>query len=101
MALWQVFDDPEKAARAAAILALVGLVNIPVIHFSVQWWNTLHQPASVFRRGGPTIDAAMLWPLFVMLFAYKAYFVSVLLWRIRAEVAERRVRTLQMMQADA
>ncbi|MEN3951941.1 heme ABC transporter permease [Iodidimonas sp. SYSU 1G8] len=100
MALWQVFEDPEKAARAAAILALVGLINIPVIHFSVQWWNTLHQPASVFRRDGPTIDPAMLWPLFVMLFAFKAYFVSVLLWRIRAEVAERRVRALQAMQAE-
>ena len=57
IALWQAVEDPGKAARAAAILTLVGAVNLPIIKFSVDWWNTLHQPASVFRMGGPTIDA--------------------------------------------
>ncbi|MFN3233227.1 MAG: heme ABC transporter permease [Alphaproteobacteria bacterium] len=100
MALWQVIEDPTKAARAAAILALVGVINVPIIHFSVEWWNTLHQPASVLRQGGPAIAAPMLLPLFVMAAAFKTFFLTALLWRIRSEVAERRVRSLQMMQAS-
>ena len=59
-------DDPAKSARATAILTLVGFINIPIIKFSVDWWNTLHQPASVFRLGGSTIDPSLLWPLLVM-----------------------------------
>ena len=66
IALWQAIDEPGRAGRAAAILALVGVVNIPIIKFSVDWWNTLHQPASIVRTGGPTIDPSMLWPLLVM-----------------------------------
>ena len=66
LALTRAIDDPAKSARAAAIITLVGFINIPIIKFSVDWWNTLHQPASVFRLDGPTIDAAMLWPLMVM-----------------------------------
>ena len=66
IALWRTIDDPARAGRAAAILTLVGAVNLPIIKFSVDWWNTLHQPASVFRMGGPTIDASLLAPLFVM-----------------------------------
>ena len=101
MALWQAYDEPGKASRAAAILALVGVVNIPIIHFSVEWWNTLHQPASVFRLDGPTIDPSMLWPLLVMALGFKAYFLVVLLWRMRAEVLARRLDVLRMQQVSA
>jgi heme exporter protein C len=101
MALYDAFDDPTKGARAAAILALVGAVNVPIIHFSVEWWNTLHQPASVLRGGGPSIDASMLWPLLVMALAFKAYFVAVLLVRMRAEVTAARIRGLHRTQVEA
>ena len=60
IALWQTIEEPGRAARAASMLTLVGFVNIPIVKFSVDWWNTLHQPASVFRLGGPTIDRSML-----------------------------------------
>ena len=99
IALWQAIEDQSKAARAAAILALVGFVNVPIIKFSVDWWNTLHQPASVFRMGGPTIDASMLWPLFVMAAGFKAYFIVVLLLRLRMEINERRIRTMRAAEA--
>lgn len=94
MAIWQAMEDEEKAGRAASILALVGVVNIPVIKFSVDWWNTLHQPASVFRLDGPTIDTAMLYPLFTMFIAFKAYFVWVLLMRIKLEIDRRKVSVM-------
>src|SRR5262249_48184734 len=66
LALWAAIEDEEKAARMAAILCLVGLINLPIVHFSVQWWSTLHQGESIFRPGGPSIDASMLWPLGLM-----------------------------------
>ena len=66
MALWRAVDDPSRAARAVAILTLVGAINVPIVKFSVDWWNTLHQPASILRLGGPTIDPAMLRPLLTM-----------------------------------
>ena len=72
IALWRALDDPGRAARAAAVLTLVGFVNIPIIKFSVDWWNTLHQPASVFRLGGPTIHPTLLWPLLVMALGFTA-----------------------------
>ena len=99
MALWSAYDEPGKASRAAAILALVGVINVPIIHFSVEWWNTLHQPASVFKIGGPSIDPSMLWPLLVMALGFTAYFVVVLLWRMRAEILARRIHILMMQQA--
>ena len=74
IAVWQAIDDPSRAAAIARIVALVGFVNMPIIKFSVDWWNSLHQPASVFRMGGPTIDASMLWPLLVMGLAYTLLF---------------------------
>ena len=98
MALFDAFDDTTKGARAAAILALVGVVNVPIIHFSVDWWNTLHQPASVFRAGGPTISAEMLWPLFAMAAAFKIYFVAVLLLRMRGEIDAAKLRALRRTQ---
>ena len=95
IALYDAFDDPARGARAASILALVGVVNIPIVKFSVDWWNTLHQPASVLRMGGPTMHPSMLWPLLFMAVVFKLYLVSVLLVRIRAELAERRAVALR------
>ncbi len=99
MALVNAFDDPSRGARAGAILALVGLVNLPIIKFSVEWWNTLHQPASVIRLDGPTIHESMLWPLLVMALAFKLYFIWVTLVRIRGEVVQSRIRAIQLRQA--
>ena len=101
IALWQAIDDPDKAARAAAILALVGVINIPIIRFSVDWWNTLHQPASVIRAGGPSLHTDMLVPLLVMAVAFMAYFATVLLWRIKGELAERRLHAMRLARAAA
>jgi heme exporter protein C len=98
IALWQSIEDPGRAGRAAAILALVGAVNLPIIKFSVDWWNTLHQPASVFRADGPTIDPSLLTPLFVMGVAFLALFVLLHLIAMRAEILRRRVRVLQQTQ---
>jgi heme exporter protein C len=93
MALQASIDDPRRAARAAAILALVGVVNIPVIHFSVEWWNTLHQPASVSKIGTPSIHPSMIAPLLLMSFAFTFYFVAVVLLRMRNEILERERHT--------
>jgi heme exporter protein C len=101
IALWNAVEDPGKAARAAAILTLVGTVNLPIIKFSVDWWNTLHQSASVFRLGGPTIDASMLWPLLIMAVAMTLLFVTLLLMAMRAEIWRRRVRSLEILAASA
>ena len=90
MALRASLDDEAKSARAGAILALVGVVNLPVVHWSVNWWNTLHQGASVFRKGGPTMTVDYLYPLLLLGLAYMAAFGSLWLVRIRAEVWRRR-----------
>lgn len=100
MALWQTIDDPRRGAKAAAILALVGAVNLPIIKFSVDWWNTLHQPASVVRMDGPSIHPAILTPLLIMALGFTAYFVVVLLWRIKSEVLARRIHSLRLAQAQ-
>lgn len=99
IALWRAVDDPGKAARAASILTLVGTVNIPIIKFSVDWWNTLHQPASVFRLDGPTIHPSMLWPLLIMAGAMTVLFAALLLMAMRTEILRRRVRTMQIVAA--
>ena len=99
IALHDAFDDPARGARAASILALVGVVNLPIIKFSVDWWNTLHQPASILRLGGPAIDPSMLWPLLLMVLVYKLYFVTVLLLRMRAELTARRIANLRLAEA--
>jgi heme exporter protein C len=101
IALWRTVDDPSRAARAAAILTLVGAINIPIIKFSVDWWNTLHQPASVLRLGGPTIDRSLLIPLLTMTIAFTLLFLTLHLAAMRNEVLRRRVRTLRLMQASA
>ncbi len=98
MALWQAIEDSQKAGKTAAVLALVGAVNVPIIKFSVDWWNTLHQPASVLRMDGPTIHPTMLWPLLIMALAFKAYFVTLLLTRMRMELNLRRIRALRLAE---
>jgi len=100
IALWQAIDEPGRAGRAAAILGLVGAINIPIIKFSVDWWNTLHQPASVFRMGGSTIDPSLLTPLFVMAAGFTALFVLLHLIAMRAEILRRRVHALQQTQVE-
>jgi heme exporter protein C len=99
IALWRAIEDTGRAARAAAILTLVGCVNLPIIKFSVDWWNTLHQPASVFRLGGPTIAPELLWPLAVMALAFTLLFVTLHLAAIRNEILRRRVARLTMLEA--
>jgi heme exporter protein C len=99
IALWRAVEDPSRAARAAAVLTLVGALNLPIIKFSVDWWNTLHQPASVFRMGGSTLDRAFLIPLLVMAVSFTLLFVTLHVAAMRNEILRRRVRALQMMQA--
>src|SRR4029077_18115204 len=89
IALWNAIDDPVREAKAAAILCLVGAADLPIIHFSVDWWNTLHQPASIIRLGGPTIDRSFLVPLFIMMAGYTALFGWLLLIRMQTEIFER------------
>jgi heme exporter protein C len=101
MALVNAFDNPERGAKAAAILALVGAINVPVIKWSVDWWNTLHQPASVVKLGGPAIDPKMLLPLLLMALGFKAYWITVLILRTRAEIAGAKIRTIRMAQVHA
>ena len=93
-ALADGFDRRDRGSRSGAILLLVGVVNLPVIKFSVDWWNTLHQGASVLRPGGPSVDPAMLAPLLVMALAAMAWFVAVTLTRMRAMLGERRAESL-------
>ena len=100
MALYWTTEDPARASRAAAILTLVGAINLPVIKFSVDWWNTLHQPASVIRLGAPAIHPAILTPLLVMALAFALLFLTLHLAAMRNEILRRRVRTLQLMKAD-
>jgi heme exporter protein C len=101
IALWRTIEEPARAARAVAILTLVGAANLPIIKFSVDWWSTLHQPASVFRMGGPTIHPSLLIPLFAMAVAFFLFFIALHLAAMRNEIMRRRVRTLMMMKADA
>jgi heme exporter protein C len=97
IALANAFEDEARGTRAASILALVGAINLPVIKFSVDWWNTLHQPASVSRLDAPALHPSMLPPLLVMALAFMAWFATVLLWRIEAALAERRLAARRML----
>jgi heme exporter protein C len=99
MALRASIDDEAKAARAAAVLGLVGLVNLPIVKFSVDWWNTLHQPASLLRMGGPSMSAVYLTPLLTMMAAYGVLFLAVWLTAIRTEVVRRRVVAIRARRA--
>ncbi len=99
VALVRAFDDPERGYRAGAILALVGVVNLPVIKFSVDWWNTLHQPASITLTGSPSIDSRILWPLLFAALGFTLGFAALIVARLRAAVMERRIRGLLLAQA--
>jgi heme exporter protein C len=101
IALWRTVEDPSRAARAAAILTLVGAINLPIIKWSVDWWNTLHQPASVVKLGGPAIHSSILMPLLVMALAFVLLFVTLHFAAMRNEILRRRVRVLMLMQAQA
>ena len=96
MALNSAFDDPSRGERSAAILALVGFINVPIIKFSVDWWNTLHQPASVVKMSGPAIHSSMLVPLLMMAAGFTLFFFAVLLIRMRALMLARRARGLTL-----
>ena len=99
LALWRAIEDPGTAGRAVAVLTVVGFINVPVVKFSVDWWNTLHQPASVFRLDGPAIHPAILTPLLVSAAGFAALFVALHLAAMRNEILRRRVRTLRMLAA--
>jgi heme exporter protein C len=89
MGLRAGIEDPVKADKASAVLAVVGVVNVPIIKFSVNWWNSLHQTPTVMKMGKPSMDVDMLWPLLLMFVAFALYFVAVLLTRLRAELLHR------------
>src|ERR1700742_3447314 len=93
MALLNAFDDKARGRRSAALLAIVGLINLPIIKFSVDWWNTWHQPASILRMGGPSIDPSMLRPLLVMAVSVQLYFLLVTFMRMKAMLLEARRQT--------
>ncbi|MCZ4091078.1 heme ABC transporter permease [Sinorhizobium psoraleae] len=95
IALNRAMDDPARSARVSAVLVLVGFVNIPIIKFSVEWWNTLHQPASVLRLDGPTIDPEFLWPLLIMAVAFTLLFFTLHIAAMRNEIWRRRVTSLR------
>lgn len=99
IALWNAIEDETRAARAAAILALIGAVNLPIIEFSVDWWSTLHQGESILRKGGPLISTVYLWPLFLMALGYTFLFLTLWLMRIETEILTRRARSLMMEAA--
>jgi heme exporter protein C len=100
LAMWRTIEDPSRAARAVSILTLVGFVNVPIVKFSVDWWNTLHQPASVLRLDGPAIHPSMLYPLLAMALAFTVLGVTLHLSGIRTELLRRRVRTLTILAAE-
>lgn len=99
IALWRTMDDPIRAGKAAAILTLVGAVNLPIIKFSVDWWNTLHQPASVTRFDAPAVHVDILWPLLIAGLGFLFVFAAIVLLRMRTAILERRARALMLARA--
>jgi heme exporter protein C len=99
IALTRALDDPSRSARAAAIMTLVGFINIPIIKFSVDWWNTLHQPASVLRLGGPTIHSSLLWPLLISAIGFSLLFFTLHLIGMRTEIWRRRIAAMRQVAA--
>lgn len=99
IALVNAFDDQSRGQRTASVLVLVGAVNLPIIKYSVDWWNTLHQPASVMRLDGPAIHPSMLWPLIAMAIGFKLLFLVLMVLRLRSELAATKVRNLRLSEA--
>jgi heme exporter protein C len=100
LGLWGTIEEPNRAARAVSILTLIGVVNLPIIKFSVDWWNTLHQPASVVRLDGPAIHPSILYPLLILAVGFSVLAVTLHLAGMRTEVLRRRVRTLTILEAE-
>jgi heme exporter protein C len=94
IALWRAFDDQLRAARIVAVVTLVGALDIPIIKFSVDWWNTLHQPDSILTPTGPKMPPSILTPLFVMMLAFTLLFLLLHLVSMRTEIRRRRAETL-------
>jgi len=99
LAVWSALSEDSRAARLASVVALVGFINVPIVKFSVDWWNSLHQPASVFRAGGPSIDSSLLAPLLVMALAYAGLFITLWLAAMKAEILTRRIHLMQIAAA--
>jgi heme exporter protein C len=99
IALVHAFDDPSRGIRAASVLALVGWINIPIIKFSVDWWNTLHQTASITPMGS-TVDSSILLPLMTMALAFALLYTVLLVIRMRASLLERKIRALRVIEAE-
>ncbi len=99
MALGSAIEDETRAARASAILAIVGAVNLPIIEFSVEWWTTLHQGESILRKGGPAMSEVFLWPLLLMALGYTLLFFILWIIRIQTEILNRRARVLMLSEA--
>lgn len=91
--LWQAFEDPRAAARACALLAIVGVINVPIVKYSVDWWNSLHQGSTILKLGKPTITAAMAWPLFASLIGAYLFAGYVILRRLQNELLLRESGT--------
>ncbi len=100
IAVVRAFDNPQRGYRAGAILALVGAVDLPIIKFSVDWWNTLHQPDTITLTGAPSMYITMLWPLLLTTLGYTLVFMWISLARVRAAVNERRLRAILLSQAS-
>jgi heme exporter protein C len=100
LALWRTIEEPNQAARAVSILTLIGVLNLPIIKFSVEWWSTLHQGPSVLRLDGPTIHPSMLYPLLVMTIGFTFLGITLHLAGMRTEVLRRRVRALTILEAE-
>jgi heme exporter protein C len=101
IALWRAFDDQLRAGRIVAVVTLVGAVNIPIVKFSVDWWQTLHQPSSVFVAGGPRMGPTVLWPLGVMVVAFTLMFVTLHIVSVRTEILRRRAEAMSRQAAAA
>jgi heme exporter protein C len=97
IALTRALEDPTKSARPVAILVLIGFINIPIIKFSVNWWNTLHQPASVFRADGPTLDASFLWPLLITAIGFSLLFFALHMMAMQNEIWSRRAVAMKRL----
>jgi len=100
IAVWQAIEEPRRAAAIARIVAIVGFINVPIIKFSVDWWNSLHQGESIFRAGGPTIYPTILWPLLVMGLGYTVMFFALEFSALRTEVLARRIRQMEIAEAQ-
>ena len=99
MIINSAYEDKSKADKYASILAVVGAVNLPIIKWSVNWWSTLHQPASISKFDSPSIDSSMLVPLFIMTFSFFFFFISILFIRLRGEIIQRKIDVIRYNKA--